>query len=307
MKKGILRCGHVQIRVLDMAEALEHYRDRLGLIEMNTDDQGRVYLKGWTECDKYSVILREADEAGMDFMGFKVDSDERLDALKQDLIDFGCEVDELPAGDLADCGRRMSFVAGTGHRFELFADKEQTGRWGVGHHNPEAWPENLKGMKATRLDHCLLYGEDLDSTFKLFTEVLGFWLTEQAMDGDMRIAQFFTCSMKEHEVAFIKSEGNTGAFHHASFYLESWQDVLHAADIISMHDISLDIGPTRHGLTHGATIYFFDPSGNRNETFCGGDYFFPDHPVTTWDAAQLGKAVFYHSRELNDRFLTVTT
>ena len=70
---------------------------------------------------------------------------------------------------------------------------------------------------------------------------------------------------------------------------------------------SLDIGPTRHGLTHGATIYFFDPSGNRNETFCGGDYFFPDHPVVTWDADKLGKAVFYHSRELNERFLTVTT
>jgi len=26
-------------------------------------------------------------------------------------------------------------------------------------------------------------------------------------------------------------------------------------------------GPTRHGITRGQTIYFFDPSGNRNESF----------------------------------------
>ncbi|MFD1961557.1 hypothetical protein ACFSHP_25495 [Novosphingobium panipatense] len=29
--------------------------------------------------------------------------------------------------------------------------------------------------------------------------------------------------------------------------------------MISRYDISLDIGPTRHGITRGQTIYFFDP------------------------------------------------
>ncbi|MDO3385963.1 catechol 2,3-dioxygenase, partial [Gilvimarinus sp. SDUM040013] len=52
MKKGVIRPGHVQIRVLDLEEALVHYRDLLGLIEMDRDTQGRVYLKGWTEVDK---------------------------------------------------------------------------------------------------------------------------------------------------------------------------------------------------------------------------------------------------------------
>jgi len=83
--------------------------------------------------------------------------------------------------------------------------------------------------------------------------------------------------------------------------------VLHAADIISMEDIPLDIGPTRHGLTHGQVIYFFDPSGNRNEVFSGGDYFYPDHEPVTWTADQLGKAIFYHDRQLNERFLSVLT
>ena len=70
---------------------------------------------------------------------------------------------------------------------------------------------------------------------------------------------------------------------------------------------SIDIGPTRHGLTHGKTIYFFDPSGNRNEVFCGGDYNYQDHKPVTWLAKDLGKAIFYHDRVLNERFLTVLT
>lgn len=306
MKKGVMRPGHVQIRVLDMEEAVVHYRDRLGLIEVHRDNAGRVYLKGWTEVDAFSVVLREADESGMDFMGFKVLSSDVMASLKSELISFGCSVEDIPAGELDDCGARVRFDSPTGHMFELYAEKTQTGKWGVSNNNPEAWPEDLKGMRATRFDHCLLYGDDLDGTIDLFTSVLGFDIAEQVMDGDFRVAGFLTASMKAHDIAFIRHE-EKGKFHHASFYLETWGDVLRAADLISMHDISLDIGPTRHGLTHGQTIYFFDPSGNRNEVFCGGDYSYPDHPTVTWDADKLGKAIFYHDRQLNERFLNVLT
>ncbi|HBW84286.1 catechol 2,3-dioxygenase [Thalassolituus maritimus] len=307
MKKGVMRPGHVQIRVLDLDEAVKHYADLMGLIEMDRDDQGRVYLKGWTEVDKFSVVLREADEAGMDFMAFKVADEATLDSLAQDLRDYGLELTELPAGDLKDCGRRIQFTAPTGHHFELFATKEQTGKWGVSNRNPEAWPRDAKGMKATRFDHCLLYGDDIDGVLDIFTNVLGFQLVEQVVEPDgNKIAIFMACSMKEHDIAFIR-QPMKDKFHHASFFLESWEDVLKAGDLLSMTDTPIDIGPTRHGLTHGTTIYFFDPSGNRCEVFSGGDYTYPDHPVITWDAEQLGKAIFYHDRELNERFLTVVT
>jgi len=307
MKKGVMRPGHIQLRVLDINEALTHYRDILGLIEVETDSSGRVYLKGWTEVDKFSVILREANEPGMDFVGYKVLNNEVLDQLQKELVEFGCQIEEVPAGELSGCGRRVRFDSPTGHMFEIYAEKEQTGKWGVSNTNPEAWPRGLKGMKATRFDHCLLYGDDIEGTRKLFQDVLGFELAEQVIDADGEsIANFLTSSMKAHDVAFIKHP-EKGKFHHASFYLNTWEDVLRAADIISMEDISLDIGPTRHGLTHGETIYFFDPSGNRNEVFAGGDYHYPDHKPVTWTADSLGKAIFYHDRQLNERFLTVLT
>ncbi|SEI59712.1 catechol 2,3-dioxygenase [Allopseudospirillum japonicum] len=307
MKKGVMRPGHIQIRVLDMDEALKHYVDLLGMIEMDRDAQGRVYLKGWTEVDKFSLVLREADQPGMDFVGFKCVDEVTLDNLQADLQAAGVSTQEIPAEDLKDCGRRIRFTIPTGHSFELFATKKQTGKWGINPRNPEAWPRELKGMKATRFDHCLLYGPNVAASVQLLTQVLGMDLAEQVLDPEgKQLAGFVTVSMKAHDVAFIEHP-EPGKLHHASFFLETWNDVLKAADLISMTDTSLDIGPTRHGLTHGQTIYFFDPSGNRNEVFAGGDYHYPDHAPVTWDVEQLGKAIFYHDRQLNERFLTVLT
>src|SRR3546814_16346343 len=89
MRKGVLRPGHVQIRVMEMEPAVKHYTELLGLIETHRDQQGRVYLKGWTEPDLFSVVLREADEAGMDFKGFKVRDEETHSELGRDLKAWG--------------------------------------------------------------------------------------------------------------------------------------------------------------------------------------------------------------------------
>jgi catechol 2,3-dioxygenase len=248
-----MRPGHVQIRVMDLAAAVSHYRDVVGLIETHRDAKGRVYLKGWTESDKFSVVLREDDRPGLDFTGFKVASDAVLDSLAAELKAYGCKVEEIPAGELDDCGRRIRFDSPTRHFFELYAEKTRTGKYGVTQVNPEAWPRDLKGMKVSRLDHVLLYGGDLDGTLELFTSVLGFELTEQVMDGNLRVAQFLTCSMKEHDIAFIR-HAEDGKLHHVAFNLDTWDEVLRAADIISMEDVPLDMGPTRHGLTHGQVI-----------------------------------------------------
>ncbi|RME67130.1 MAG: catechol 2,3-dioxygenase, partial [Alphaproteobacteria bacterium] len=120
------------------------------------------------------------------------------------------------------------------------------------------------------------------------------------------IAAFLTCSNKAHDLAIVRHEED-GKFHHASFLLENWHDVGHAADIITRYNISRDIGPTRHGITRGQTIYFFDPSGNRNEVFAGGYAYYPDNPLRVWATDEVGKAIFYYERALNDRFMEVVT
>ena len=106
---GVLRPGHIQLRMLDLEAGVRFYRDVLGLDETGRDDQGRVYLKAWHERDHSSIILREADEAGSDFVGFKVSDEDSLSQLESDLNDYGVSTERLPAGDLMETGERVRF------------------------------------------------------------------------------------------------------------------------------------------------------------------------------------------------------
>ncbi len=302
---GVLRAGFVQIRVLDMEEALTHYIDYVGLDEVERAADGRVYLKGYDEFDRHSIILREADSPGMDAMGFKVASDADLDRFKALIREFGLEVDHVAAGEQPGVGRRIGFTIPTGHRIELYAEITLSEN-GPALENPYVGRDVPRGMNVLAFDHCLLYGPGISEATRLFTEVLNFGLPEKIETPDGAMAVWLTSSNKSHEVAFVEHK-TPGKFHHAGFLLQSYHEVGHAADVMTRFNISRDIGPTRHGITRGHTIYFFDPSGNRNEVYQGGYSYYPDHPTRVWTPDHLGRGIFYYERELNDRFLNVVT
>lgn len=304
---GVLRPGHAQLRVLDMEESVKFYTEVMGLVETGRDSQGRVYFKTRQERDHNSIILRETDRAGLDFFGFKVLDKATLDDFEQKLQAYGVKTERMPAGELLETGERVRFVLPTGHTIELYAEKTDVGN-GMGYYDPDVDVIDGPGIRPVRMDHALIYGGDIDGNLKLFTEVLGFSLVERVKleDGETDLATWITCSAKAHDLAMVRHPED-GKLHHVSFLMESWEQVLRAADIMSRHRVSIDIGPTRHGITQGTTIYFFDPSGNRLETFCGGYQHYPDmHPIT-WSWEEVGRGVFYHNRQLNDAFLSVVS
>src|SRR4051812_13066461 len=97
--KGVLRPGYIQIRVTDLDAALQHYVDRIGLHEVSREADGRVYLRAWDEFDRHSVVLRQADMPGMDYVGFKVASESDLDTLAHRIEEYGIKIEEVPAGE----------------------------------------------------------------------------------------------------------------------------------------------------------------------------------------------------------------
>jgi catechol 2,3-dioxygenase len=305
---GVLRPGHAQIRVLDLEEGVRHYRDVLGLVETGRDKQGRVYFKCWDERDHNSFILREADSAGIDFFAFKVLDKATLEKLDADLKAYGVKTERIPAGEMLETGERVRFEIPSGHIMELYAEKTSVGN-GISYTNPAPWnAASEKGIAPVRLDHALLYGPNIDAVLKLFTEVLGFFLVEHGLKPDGTDAIIFlSCSHKVHDIAFADYP-EPGKLHHCSFLLESWEEVLRAADIMSMNLVNIDIGPTRHGITRGCTIYAWDPSGNRFETFTSGYQPYPDYKEPlTWTADNLGQGLDYPQRKLHETFLTVVT
>ena len=179
----------------------------------------------------------------------------------------------------------------------------------VGTHNPEAFPRHLVGVGAPNIDHALITAEDINLMDRFFREVLDFYATERvqtSLDGDAEyIGSWLSAGQKVHDIALIK--GPQGKLHHFAFELGEWSDILRAGDLFAMDDVAVDVGPTRHGITRGKTIYFFDPSGNRNEVFSGGYRAYPDRPCVVWTPDQLAKGIFYVGRELNERFTSVLT
>jgi len=304
---GVLRPGHAVVRVLDLDESVHFYTNVMGLKETGRDQSGRVYFKTHAERDHNSFVIRKADRAGMDCFAFKVLNKATLDTLNGRLREYGVNTERVPAGEMLETGERVRFQVPTGHMIELYADKTDVGN-GLGYVNPEAFVQETRGINPIRMDHCLIYGGDIDGNLKLFQDVLDFSLVERIKleDGNTDLATWLTCSAKAHDIAMVR-HAEDGKLHHVSFLLETWEQVLRAADIMSMHRVSIDIGPTRHGVTQGTTIYFFDPSGNRMETFCGGYQWYPDMQPTTWTWDEVGAAVFYHDRKLNPAFLSVVT
>lgn len=308
--QGVLRPGHIQIRVMDLDEGVRHYRDVMGLEETGRDAQGRVYLRGWDERDHHSIILSKSDSAGMDFMGFKVDSDATLAKLEKDVQAWGLSTQRIPAGDLLETGERVRFTIPSGHAIELYAYKKFTGV-DRGQIDPKHYSKQMdNGIAPMRLDHALLYGPDVDKVLDLFTNVLGFHLAEYVTlpDSDVKGALWLACSNKAHDIAFvIHPEPNK--LHHVSFYMESIERVFRAADIMAANDVKVDIGPTRHGITRGGTIYAWDPSGNRFETFSGGNISYPDQEAIgwTWEGLGEGGGLDVAHRKMHETFLAVVT
>jgi catechol 2,3-dioxygenase len=304
---GIIRPGLVQLRVLDLDKTVHFYTQILGLNEVGRTDDGRVMLKGYDEFDHHSVTLRLADQAGLDYVAFKVSSNEELERIKANTIAFGYPVDEIAANtNQPGFGKRYGFTICTGHRFEIYADVElaiqqpQT-------HNPDIWTEPPRGMRAQRMDHFLLYGPNVAEAERFCKQVLGMYTSEVANTADgARFATWLTASNKAHDVAFVEYD-KPGKLHHLAFYLENWTDVGNAADWIAINRLKLDIGPTRHAITRGLSIYFWEPSGNRIETYAGGYTAYPDNPVRVWDVEQIGRGLFYFSGELIPSFLEIVT
>jgi catechol 2,3-dioxygenase len=304
--KGVLRPGFAQLRVLDLQAAVRHYVDHLGLHMVGAGPDGRVYLKGRDEFDRHSVVLREAEQAGIDLFSFKVDSEESLDRFAGRLREYGLAVTDVAAGEQVGVGRRVCFTLPSGHRIDLY-HKIARSEDAPEIDNPYIWKSVPHGMGAIRMDHILLYGPDIDKNLEIFTRCLDFSLAEKVDGPDGAVfAIWLSCSNKAHDIAFVK-HSEPGKLHHVAFFIEDWNAIGHAADIMVREDIAIDLGPTRHGITRGQTIYFFDPSGNRNEVFAGGYTYYPDDPVRTWSFDQVGRGIFYYERALNDRFLAVLT
>lgn len=300
---GILRLSHVDITVPDLDLAAAYYT---GVIGMDMTDQvdDRLFFKCWDEEDHHSLAVRFDPRVGIDRFAFKVEREDDLDDLERRVEAYGFAVSRVSRGEEVGQGESIRFATPSGHEMELVYDVDRLGSK-VGKLNPDYRIDNA-GIAPPRMDHMLINAEEVGEATKFFMDVLGFRLTEQLIDAEgHQIGTWLERSHRPHDIAIVS--GPNGALHHFAFWLDDWDHVRQAADILAYNAIAVDVGPTRHGITRGNTIYFFDPMGTRNEVFTGGYRPDPDFPTITWTEDNIGKAVFYYEGEVNERFISVHT
>ena len=302
---GVLRLAHVDVRTPDLELSTAYYTEVMGLsVTERTDDA--VYLKCWDEEDHHSLRLRSDSRIGMDLFSFRVEKEDDLGDLENRLARAGAHVQRISKGEAVGQGESIRFEIPSGQTMELVWDLEKVGNI-LGKLNPSPVPPpDLPGIAPPRMDHLLINAEEVGESYTFFKEVLGFRMTEQVLDANgHQLGVWLERSHSPHDVAIVN--GPNGAMHHFAFWLDDWDHVRKAADILAYNGVQIDQGPTRHGVTRGNTIYFFDPLGTRNEVFTGGYSPDPDFPEITWTEDQFGRGLFYYENVVAQRFLRFHT
>jgi catechol 2,3-dioxygenase len=302
---GVLRLAHVDLRTPDLELSTAYYTQVIGLqlVESGPDV---AYLKAWDEHDHHSLRLRSDNRIGMDLFSFRVEKEDDLDELENRLSAYGCNVNRVSNGEATGQGESIRFEIPSGQTMELVYDLHRVGNL-LGKVNPSPVPPpSLPGIAPPRMDHLLITAEEVAESYAFFRDALGFRLTEQVLDANgHQIGVWMERSHSPHDVAIVN--GPNGALHHFAFWLDDWDHVRKAADILAFNGVQIDQGPTRHGVTRGNTIYFFDPLGTRNEVFTGGYSPDPDFPAITWSEDQFGRGLFYYENVVSQRFLRFHT
>jgi catechol 2,3-dioxygenase len=303
---AVIRLGYVHVRVTDLEEARDHYSNTMGM-EVVHEEPGKLWLKCWDEWDHHSLVL-EKGGVGLVKIGYKVEDDDALADFERRAQQFGAGTARFSAGENVKVGDGVRITLPSDHTLELYSEMEFTGTE-TGSINPNAWPRNMRGVGTHWIDHVQILADEPALTERFFQDCLDFRPAERAVESIENphlIATWLTCGDSPHDLAI--GTGPNGKVHHFAYHLEDWAAILRAGDIFSMDDVPLDVGPTRHGITRGQTIYVFDPAGNRNEVFAGLGYrVHKDHPTITWTLDQLAKGIFYHAREIDETFLNVFT
>ncbi|HEY4026883.1 MAG TPA: VOC family protein [Candidatus Dormibacteraeota bacterium] len=311
-----MRLSHVELLVPDLELATAYYSEVLGLLEVAREEddlppptprqmrgggEDRVYLKCWDEHDHHSLVLRAHPTPGLAHLSFKVERPDDLEALETAAIRHGCPVRRLAAGEELGQGAAVRIEAPSGHLVELVHTLSRVGNL-LPRVNPPPEPPGLLGIHPPRLDHIQLAAEDVGSATAFFTGVLGFRMTERLVArGGALLGAWLERSRTPNDVAIMR--GPAGGLHHLGFWVDDWDHIRRAADVLAHNGVHIEAGPTRQGITRALSVHFFDPFGNRNEVFTGGYLAEPDCEPITWTEEEIGRAFFHYQGQLDPRFL----
>jgi catechol 2,3-dioxygenase len=275
----IAHLAHVEVITPKPQESLTFYRDVLGLEESGSDANS-VYLRGWGEQHFHSLQLTEGPEPALGHAGWRASSADALEEAVGRLEGLGVGLGWLDP--TTGHGRAYRFRGPSGHVQELF--------WDIDPYVPPADLEPIvsgrvqrvapRGASARSIDHVTVNSFGPFDEAQWYRDALGLRFMEYLVldhDPSVSVGAFLTAHTNSHELGLILDFSGVhteprveGRCNHIAYWLDSHADVMRAADVFIDAGLSIEYGPSRHGVGENFFLYAREPGGMRVELFSGG-------------------------------------
>lgn len=308
MTPEIAKLGHVALVTPDIEKSLWFFRDVIGLEEVDRQND-TIFLRAWSDWEHHTLSLTPGQRAVVDHVAWRTKHPEDVEAFAQQLTATGTEVRWIEAGEEKGQGKAARFQLPSGHTFELYYYMEkplppQDRRSRLKNQPFRAWDH---GISPRRIDHVNINVANPPDIHQWLSEQLGFKVREYIrLDNGFVPAAWMSVTPLVHDIAVMfDTLKRPDRFHHVAYYMDNWQDLLRAADIFREHNISINVGPGKHGISQAFFIYVKDPgSGHRIELFSGGYLIFePDWEPIEWHEDELAEGIIWWGSPLPADFL----
>lgn len=271
---NILRLSHVEVGVTDLAASRRFYADILGL-QVTDEDEDTVYLRAMEERGHHCLILRKTETPGIDYLSYKLWSEEDLDKAAAWFTAQGHPVDwvERPYQ-----GRTLRTQDPFGAPMEFYFKMDRL----TPIHQKYAL---YKGVKPLRIDHFNCFVPNVDEAVAWYNSI-GFRVTEYTEDeaSGHLWAAWMHRKGGVHDIAFTNGLGPR--LHHTAFWVPTPLNIIDLLDLMATTGYvgNIERGPGRHGISNAFFLYILDPDGHRIEIYCS-DYqtVDPDLEPIKWD------------------------
>jgi catechol 2,3-dioxygenase len=307
--RDIAHLGSVELLTPKPERTLWYFRDVLGMEVVHAAGSS-VYLRGYGDYAASTLKLTEAGQPGVGCIAWRAHSPGALERRARAIESSGLGL----GWNEGDYGRGKSyrFRDPDGHSIEIYYDEAR-------YRPPDALRSTLKnlpmrytgrGVGVRRIDHLALLARDVGANRRFAQEHLGFALREQVLyrNGGDEIGSWLSPSALHHQVAYVKDiHGASGRLHHFAMWVDSREDVLRAADLLTENGIFIDAGPSKHNNSQGFYLYTYEPGGNRIEVYSGSFVVLaPDWQTITWNEEERAGGVYWGGA-LPESFLTYAT
>ena len=280
--------GHVELLTPDLEASRRWFTALLGMREAGRWEDS-VLLRSESEYERAGLMLTPADHAGVGHLGLRASSAAALQARVADLEAAGVAGEWLAPG--AGHGPAFRLRSGAGHAIELYWETERYVP--APQERPPARDRLTRrggpGVGVRRLDHVNLLAPDVSGAAALAWRHLGASLLDVLVEDDGSTSgAWLTLGQRPLELVYTRDRrAHSGRLHHVAFWVDTREEVLRAADILSDHGVAIEVPPAQHTIGRSFFLYAFEPGGNRVEITTGADLVLdPDPPTRRWTAAE---------------------